>query len=76
MEHTLNNDQMPESFLSSVSGSFLYRDNSYFNEHSEYEFKNSFGLVYKGKANFDKGFWWLNNYYKATSVLSRLVNCH
>lgn len=76
MKNNSDKAKMPESCLASVSGSFLYRDNSYFNEHSEYEFKNSFGLVYKGKANFDKGFWWLNNYYKATSVLCRLVNSH
>lgn len=76
MKNNSDKTPIPESCLASVSGSFLHRDNSYFNENSEYEFKNSFGLVYKAKANFDKGFWWLNDYYKATSVLCRLVNCH
>ena len=53
---------------------FLNRNSSYFNDRDVYEFKNSFGLVYKSKANFDKGFWWLNDYYKATSVLCRKLD--
>jgi hypothetical protein len=68
-----NLDQQEQSCKADVSESFLYRDSSYFNEHSEYEFINTFGMIYKGKVNFDKGFWWLNDYYKATSVLCRLV---
>jgi len=53
--------------------SFDYRDSSYFNNEDCYEFKNSYGQLYKSKANFDKGYWWLNDYYKATTVVCRVI---
>ena len=55
---------------------FSFRDSSYFNDKDFFEFKNSLGTTYKSKANFDKGFWWLNDYYKATTVLCRLANIY
>lgn len=44
-----------------------YRESSYFNDNDDYIFEIH-GIIKEGKANFDRGFWWINNYYKATTV--------
>jgi hypothetical protein len=44
-----------------------YRESNYFNENDTYLFETH-GILKEGKANFEKGFWWMNNYYKATTV--------
>lgn len=44
-----------------------YRESTYFNENDTYVFESK-GIIKEGKANFDRGFWWINNYYKATTV--------
>lgn len=51
---------------------FKYRDNSDFNDKDTYEFKTNTGLK-KSKANYDKGFWWLNDFYKASSVPTKVI---
>ena len=45
---------------------FDYRTD--FNEDDTYVYLNSFGITKTSKATRDKGFWWFDNYYKATTV--------
>lgn len=47
---------------------FKYRENGYFNENDTYLVKTHGTLLHQAKATFEKGFWWFNNHWKATSV--------
>ena len=46
---------------------FKYRENGYFNESDTY-LVQTHNTVHEAKATFEKGFWWFNNHWKATSV--------
>lgn len=50
-----------------------YRDASYFNTNDVYLFDNGLGQVKNSYATFDKGFWWLDDFWKATSVKCKKV---
>jgi len=52
-----------------------YRDNEYFNEKDIYLFKDSIGMTFKSKVEFDKGYWTTveSLRYKAITLLCKKI---